>query len=384
MRGVPATPMGHMTLAEISVSFNNDLPNAPWFQESWAEKVRNAARCLVRAYAESYEAVQTLRQPIQSVMPGGLWTGRRLWVAKPLLRDAVVKHIQVNLERMTSLHLRAYIAKRPTPDEIRLRVKLTAGEEHVARAKAELQTYLDKQHRMAALLGEAEEDVHELSKLVSEHKDFASRAIRTVVSLVRRLLPIGFAGWVIAEFAHFQGMPVWPEIAFSLMMLFGYHVFAWLTLPFHDAGYRKYIYFEGYMGRATDGLDPRFPPVSRLEHSFYNLFDVRPPVVISWDDLLPPLHYLFGILLVVGLVVALPFDAIARVAAGLAGLYFVVIYVRRLTQWWAFINQRYKGRSLVELGVAAFHVFDWSTLVPGHEDGGEHPSTDQGSSGKEL
>lgn len=339
-----------------------------WFSEEKAREIRDSSRRLVRAYAEACDAVEGLKKPWQWVHTK-LGIPRPLFVVKAYFKDAVVRHIQITLKRLTLLRLRSYVAERPTADEMRLGIKKTAPPEQVATAEARRSAFLDQREKISGLLKEAWGDIEELDKALSEHKESTSWSINVVVKTVRRLLPVGFAAWFVAQFARLHGMPNWQLALYVGLALLAYHAFAWLALPFHDAGYRKYLLFEGYIGTPTDGLKPMEPCVSELESELFSAFKLRPPLIVSWEELAPLVHYVVLIALVLALWLDLPFDQEARKQVRWIAPSLIVFYLYRLAIVRLFLKVRYSGRSVVEMAAALFHVFDWSTVLEKKDEG---------------
>jgi hypothetical protein len=326
-----------------------------WFTESWALKVRDATRKLVRLYASAVETVDTVPKWFWVVRLSGLRGGMRpLIVAKPLLRDAVIDHIKRVLEQTRLLRVRAFVAARPLPEKSRLGIKATAAREKVEEATRKRDEYLARQQKIAALLDEASKDVKELLEALGADPKTGQRSFKVLLRAARRFLPFLWAGVVISQFGRLAGQPQFQVLAFFFGTAVIYHLAAWLTLPFHDAGERKYVFFEGYMGRESDGLNPLFPPASRYEDALFKLFGSKPPIVISWETVVPILHYgLMSILLVV-MLVKLPFDHDSLAIAALFSAVLITVYVLQLGRMRTLLGLRYKRRSSWEILAALF------------------------------
>ncbi len=334
------------------------------YDEKWAKDVRDATRWLVCIYARAFEAVLTLRKPWQRVVLGGIYGKRKFFVVKPLLRDALLHHLKVNLDQATLLALRAYQAQRPTPDETRLRVnKKNASSERIAEAEAERNEFLERQQKSAALLDEALNDIKSLSEIVREQPSLAAKFFKTGISLLRRVAPIAVVGWVVTQFDELRAWPTWQVMGFAILILVAYHLVAWISLPFFDAAYRKHILLNGYMGKPSDGLMPMFPNAARLEVALFKLFDLRPPIVVSWDEIVPALHYLVLIIFIITLLVILPLAGKVRYGAWVFSAVLVFIYIGRIAKSWTWIQQRHKGRNFSELVWALLAAIDFGVVL---------------------
>src|ERR1700686_2490598 len=101
-----------------------------WFTEEWSTDVRDATRRLVRHYAQAVETVDALPKCFWTIRLSGIRGGMRpLCIVKPLLRDAVMEHIRRVLAQTKPLHVRAFVAGRPLPEQMRLGVKKSAPAE---------------------------------------------------------------------------------------------------------------------------------------------------------------------------------------------------------------------------------------------------------------
>lgn len=357
----------------------NKLHELKWFDEQRATEVRDATRELVRLYCEALEAVSALPRPFQRVKFYGVRSGQRpLLVVKSFLRDVVVDHIRTVLRHSALLHLRAFAAARPLPAEVRLGVKRTAEAELVARAEARRAEFLARQQKIAAPLREAAQDIHDLGELIGDEERPGQRALKAVLRLVRRGLPFLWAGWVLAQFDRWSDSPQLQLFFFFVGTAVIYHLTAWLTLPFHDAGERKYVLFEGYTGKASDGLDPLHPEASRLEKALFKQFGLRPPVVISWETVIPILHYGLICALIVVLWIKLPLAPVARSLAAVFGLVLIVVYLSQLFALWTLLNLRYRDRPIWEIASALLSSFQ--SLEP-FDDSAEGSEAEDGKDG---
>lgn len=190
--------------------------------------------------------------------------------------------------------------------------------------------------------------------------------------VLRRGLPFLWAGWVIAQFKHWSNAPQLQIFLFFLVTALVYHLTALATLLFHDASERKYILFDGYMGKASDGLDPLSPGASRLEKAMFEKFGVHPPVVISWETIIPIFHYVVISGLIVWLWIKLPLAQPARGLAGVLGFILIMTYMSELSLLIQLLTLRYRGRSKWEILLAL--VTSFQSLVPFEEQSGESGS----------
>jgi hypothetical protein len=250
-----------------------------------------------------------------------------------------------------------------------LGVKKTAQAEVVAEAETRRCKFVEQQERIAATLQEAAQDVHDLSELLTNEERPGKRALKGVVRLLRGGLPFLWAGWVITQFKRWSNAPPLQIFLFFLGTALVYHLTALATLLFHDAGERKYILFDGYIGEASDGLAPLSPGASRLEKAMFEKFGVHPPVVISWETIIPIFHYVVISGLVVWLWVKLPLGPTAREVAGVFGFLLIMKYLRELFLLTQLLILRYRGRSKSEILLALFTSFQ--SLVPFEEQNGE-------------
>ncbi len=339
------------------------LTEETWFNEQWATEVCDATRELVRLYCDALEAVSEFPGFFGRVRLYGIRTGYRpLLVLKSLLREAAVDHIRAILEDVGLLHLRAFAAARPLPAEMRLGVKRTADAATIAEAEMRRSKFIARQQHVAALLKEAAEDAHELAELIAKEEKVGQRALKSIIRLFRRGLPFLWAGWVITQFQRFSNAPQLQLFLFFAGIILIYHLTALATLLFHDAAERKDILFNGYIGKASDGLDPLFPEASRLETALFKKFHVHPPIVISWETVIPILHYVLISAIIVWLWVKLPLAPVSRWFAGAVGFVLVVSYLKELVSLAKLLTLRYPGRSNWEIMRALFPWFQ--SLVP--------------------
>lgn len=344
------------------------------YDDKWSTDIRDATRRLVCIYARALEEVLALKKPWQRVAFGKLNAQLNIFVIKPLLRDALIQHIQVNLNSATLLTLEAYRAQRPTPEETRLRVnRKNASTEQIEKAEQERRVFLEKQRTASALLSEATDDIKSLKELLSGQPSLAAKLFKTGITLLRRVAPLAVVGWVIARFDHLRAWPTWQAIGFAVLVLAAYHIVAWASLPFFNAAYRKHLLLNGYglMGKPSDGLMPMFPDAERLECAFFKLFDLRSPVVVSWDEIVPALHYSVLIILIIFLLFMLPLAGEARYGAWVSGAVLIVVYVQRITEWWSWVHQRYRGRNFSEIAWALFSIIDWGSVLEPTKQPGE-------------
>ncbi|MDP1966874.1 MAG: hypothetical protein Q8K93_32295 [Reyranella sp.] len=289
--------------------------------ERWATDVQKATRALVLAYAQAWQSVEGLSARAQVVHPGGLWAGRPLLVVRLLLRESLVEHITTVLRATSVVRLRAFAAARQKVKRSEIAQPATSP------------------------LEQAEGDIRGLLELAEGGERSGQRALKTILSTIRRLLPFIWTGAVLAQFDRWSNAPQNQLVAFAFVVLAGYHVLAWLTLPFHDAAERKYLLLEGYVGKPSDGLTPLAPPASRYEAALFKLIGRQPPIVMSWETVVPLLHYAIASALIVFLVIKLPFAMETRIASGVIGSILIGIYIKRIKDWWSLLRVRYKGRS---------------------------------------
>jgi len=241
----------------------SNLRDLPWFQEAWATNLRDAVRVLVRDYAETVELVEQISKPIQRVTYHDKLGGdRSVWVVKSLLREAVTHHIQAVLRNTALVRIRAFSAARPTAAELQLPVKATAPPNVIANAIAGRHKFVERQKVIASLLNEAAIDISLLLEATGVNGKPGQRLFKAIITAIRRVLPFAWAGVVITQFAALSNAPQWQLFAFAALVTVAYHVFAWMTLPFHDAADRQFILFEGYRARLGDVSDG-IPSISR-------------------------------------------------------------------------------------------------------------------------
>jgi hypothetical protein len=348
----------------------NKLTEQTWFTEQWATEVRDTTRDLVRLYYDALETVSAFPGFFRRVKLYGLRSGYRpLFVLKSFFREAAVEHIRTILRHTELLHLRAFAASRPLKLEMSLGVKKTARAEVVAEAETRRSKFVEQQQRIATTLQEAAQDVHDLAELLTNEERPGQRALKGVMRALRRGLPFLWAGWVIAQFKHWSNAPHLQIFLFFLGATLVYHLTALATLLFHDAGERKYILFDGYMGKASDGLAPLSPGASRLEKAMFEKFGVHPPVVISWETIIPIFHYVIISGLIVWLWVKLPLGQTARGLVGVFGFLLIMKYLRELFLLTQLLILRYRGRTKREILLALFTSFQ--SLVPFEEQNEE-------------
>jgi hypothetical protein len=185
----------------------SDLKDQPWFTEVWASKVRDAVRVLVRDYAEALEHVERMSKPVQRITYHAKLGGDRpLWVVKPLLREAVINHIQTVLRTAALVEIRAFSAARPT-SELRLRAKRTAAPEVIANATARRAQFVERQSLVASLLNEAAADIRSLREVLGADGRPGQKLFRAIIGAVRRILPFAWAGFVVTQFGALSGAP---------------------------------------------------------------------------------------------------------------------------------------------------------------------------------
>lgn len=320
-----------------------------WFEESQAQRTQDLVRMLVRLYAEACESVSRLPYELKRVHLGGVWTGKPLWVVKAFFQDAVIRHIQTNLRSLQVVSFQALLANIPTPSELALGVKKTAPAEVVKRAEQEREQFEHKRKLISTSLDAAASDIKAMGDLVKEYKSLSTATVFFVGKLISRISLAGLLTWVIARFSSLSRLPLMQGVALALVWIAIYHILGLLAAPFHDSSYRKYQFFEGYIGSPDDRLKPIFPPVSRIEKEFYEQLKITMPVVISWDDLIPPVHYVGMIFIVLVCLYFLPLTRGVRNWASVLALVIVATQLRRLGWWWSHLQQRYEGKSLAKL-----------------------------------
>jgi hypothetical protein len=333
------------------------LEEHKWFNEKWASELRDAARALARHYASACEGVEALPKPFQRVALGGLRGGRRLWVVKLLFREAVNDHIRSVISRVGLLHWRAYSAARPDREELRRRVKDTAAAEAVEADKARLAEFDARQRKISELLEEASRDFREMLELLKSDERIGQNALKSILRLIRRVLPFAWAGSVIATFGRWSNAPQIQLLIFFAGVTAIYHVLAWFTLLFHDAAERKWALFQGYFGTPSDGLYPLEPVVSRLEESFFKILGSRPPIVISWETVVPVFHYITISVVMIIMLFKLPFSHTALGVALVLCALLIRKYAIELFWLWRLLKVRYPGRAWHEIVLALLPPF---------------------------
>jgi hypothetical protein len=125
-----------------------------------------------------------------------------------------------------------------------------------------------------------------------------------------------------------------------------------VPLPFHDAADRQFILFEGYramIGDASDGIPSIRPEVSRHEEVLFKIFRAPPPIVISWENLVPPIHYALISFLLIAMVVKLPFAQNTRTVAAALAAGLICWYAWQGWLWWRLLRMRYSNHSIPEI-----------------------------------
>lgn len=354
------------------------LRNQTWFEEAWAAEVQKRMRYLVCAYVEVCEAVQRLPATVQFVRLGGIGMRRPLVLIKSLLRDVVEAHVDTVLSHTTLLMLRAYRAARPYHEETWLGVTKHASPESRANAEAKRAEFLEKQKRVAALLETAAGDAEELRKRLGGKGEGGAKVFKAILHGIRRLLPLLWATWVAAVLSsRLAQSDALQFVVFAVGAIIVYHVLALAGLPFHDAGERKHALFGMSLGSPSDGLPAVCPPLARLEDDLFKLFAARRPVVMTWEDLVPLLHYVAASAFIAYAAWMLPLNGPARMVVWIAAAVLVLIYLIRLFFWWRLIRLRHTGRSpstLVWAVVANIQALD--LLVPPERPEGAEPTED--------
>jgi len=349
-----------------------NLKEQSWFDDEWATSVRNSVRTLVRAYTEAYDAVESRSKPVQLVSYGGIRSGRSVLVIKALLKEAISSHVHTILRGLTLIRIRAYAAARPTTNELRLGVKKTAAPNVVEAATARRDAFAAKQELIAKLLGEAAGDMQALEEALGESRT-GQKALKAVVNGVRRVLPLAWTGYVVSQFSALHTAPQWQLFAFAALSIVAYHLLAWLTLPFYHAADRQYVLFEGYTGGASDGLKPMFPEVSRHETALFKLLGAKRPIVISWEYLIPPLHYAVISTLLIMMIVKLPFEGHAREVAAVFGIVLILNYINQIRLFLGLLRGRHQDRSMLEI-IWALLLGAHSALAPEEQSESEATS----------
>lgn len=277
----------------------------------------------------------------------------------------MINHIQAVLRNVALVEIRAFSAARPTSEELRLRAKRTAAPEVIANATSRRAQFVERQSLVASLLNAAAADIRSLRELLGADGRPGQKLFRAIIGAVRRVLPFAWAGFVVTQFDALSGAPQWQLFAFAAVATAAYHGFAWLTLPFHDSAYRQFILFEGGLGDASNGIPSIYPKVSRHEKALFRILSSRPPVVVSWEDFVPPIQYLVISFLLIAMLIKLPFDQIARYVAGALTAVLICWYARQIVLWWRLIRMRYSDHSITEIIWALL----WGTYSLFREEG---------------
>ena len=327
------------------------LEELDWFNLKWATSVRDATRRLVCAYAEAYDDIERLSPAVRLVTFTGLHRPA-LIVFKPLFRDAAAKHIDAMLRQTSLLAIRAFRASRPTHDDLRFNHAKHPSEEEKKLATEKLLEFKARQQAIAALLEEANADVSELRERIANEGKGAAGLFKKIAGIIRRFLPVVWAWWaaiLIDRVTPGSQLQMWG-IAGAMTLV--YHLLGLAGLPFHDAAERKHVYFEGFMGQASDGLNPVAPEMSRLEKKWFSQFKQKPPLVILWDQAVPLLHYTVAGVFVIYIAWKFPAEGIMRARLWAAAAALTVVYFWRLKVWWLLLRMRSSGHSVVEIVTA--------------------------------
>jgi hypothetical protein len=291
--------------------------------------------------------------PYMRMRPGGIWSGRRLLVVGAFARDAIISHIQINLRQTGIVRQRADLVSHPDASETGLGVKKTAREEVIRAAEDKQKAFEVKRSKIAANLDQAVADLKELEESVAKYRSVSNQIVSLIFGLIKNLSPLAFLTWVIRGFSRIGHMPWWQGVLLCSAWIIIYNLLGLLGMPFHDASYRKYLLFEGYIGTPSDGVKPLSPNVARLEEEFYKHLGIARPIVVSWDDLIPPVHYAVTALLITASFLVLPLSKNIRGPAALVGLALVYSQVRMLVIWRKLMRSRFEKSGLMKLIVAA-------------------------------
>lgn len=180
-----------------------------------------------------------------------------------------------------------------------------------------------------------------------------------------------WAAWVAAVLSRLAQSDALQFIVFAAGAIILYHGLALAGLPFHDAGERKHALFGMSLGSPSDGLAAVYPPLARLEDDLFKLFRARRPIVMTWEDLVPFLHYVAASALVAYAAWMLPLSAPAGTIVRIAAAALVLVYLSRLYFWWQLIRLRHAGRSATALTWAV--VASIQTLDLLESPGGSEP-----------
>jgi len=265
-----------------------------------------------------------------------------------------LRHIQVNLGRAKLIEIRALMANHPTAEDRRLGIKLSAPPESIQAAKEEQKKREDKRKLITKSLEAAANDLKALSNVVSMHKNVVNVVLSFLLGAIKHISPLAVLSWAIARVGELGGLPLWQGTLLCLSWLIIYNLLGLLGVPFHDAGYRKFLLFEGYIGKPSDGIEPLFPTVSRIEDEFYTHLGISKPIVVSLDDLIPAFHATATIALTMIAMLFLPLDGAVIPYALIFAFVIVCSQTARLWQWRRLLRQRYPERSLFSLTVITY------------------------------
>jgi hypothetical protein len=333
---------------------NTNMKEFDWFTEQWAEEAYSRTTELIRIYMVAYDAASHMSYPYEWVSLGGIWGSRKILVVRAFTRDAVIRHIQINLITMRVLADREFIISHPVKSEISLGVRNTAPDDAKKRAAYELSIFEEKRQRVAGYLKDALIEFEALEKFVSKYKNTTNKIAGQMLKLVIRISPLGFITWFVTQFQKLPDLPLLHAITLCLLWIIGYNLLGMLGIPFHDADYRKYNLFEGFMGNPTDGIRPLEPPVSRREQDFYTHLGIGKPVIISWEVLIPVVHYVVTILMVIVSIIMLPLNQQGRIIASVIGLIIVMAQIKKILLWRILIKGRYNKLTFVKLLLSFF------------------------------
>lgn len=348
-----------------------DHKNFPWFDLTWAEELRGRTRQLTRIYLEACAAAWRMPHPYGTVRPGGLWGGRKLWIIGWLVRDAVIRHLQINLKQASLVDYLAAIVASPTSAERSLGIRKTASTEAISAAEERQMQREAKRQEVLSCLNDASADLKTVQDQVSSYKSVSNQIVGSIIGVAKNVAPLAVLAWIAKQFSLLAIKPLWQGVALCVLWIILYNSLGLLSVPFHDASYRKHLLFEGYMGKPEDGVSPLFPSVSRVEKEFYEHLGIQQPLVVSWDDLIPPFHYLVTVLIIVASLCVLPLNrqllpyAVA-LGGGLAWLNW-----RRVLFWRASMQQRY-GQSIPKL-IAHALLLSISGQIRGSSESGHDP-----------
>ena len=319
----------------------------------WATELHCRTRRLTQLYAAACISAWHMPHPWKFIHPRGLWGGRRLLVVGWLVRDVVVRHIQINLKHARYVNYLTEVVSRPTCEETRLGVKKTAPSETIQKAQEEQRKRQQVRQIVLSHMKNAAADLKSLEQEVGNYKSLSAQIINLIFGIVKHVSPLAFLTWVATQFAKVVNMPLWQGVLVCSLWIVIYNLLGLIAVPFHDAGYRKHLLFEGYIGTPDDKIKPLMPPVSRLEKEFYAHLGIVRPVVISWDDLLPPVHYIVTILMIVSSVVLLPLHKEVFAMGIVAGTALIVLNVNQLRWWRRLMRHRY-DQSIPRLIISTF------------------------------